>query len=143
MLVRTLSIASASPVPGFDGLAVKNATAIARGAGDRPILLTTIDVLAEMVSRFQEGTMTSDDVGLLLATHRGAAAVRAVAEGRPLGGVAVVQLDRVVRHAEVLGHDLRERRVVALAVRVRAHVLTQGDLPGRAAIDGDRTSDTS
>ena len=56
------------------------------------------------------------------AAHRaGAAAVGAHAE-RNLPGVAVDDLHLLHRNAQLVGHQLRERRLVPLPVRVRARV---------------------
>src|SRR5204863_8431237 len=52
--------------------------------------------------------------------RRRAAAVGAEAE-RGAVGVAVHDLDVLGRDAELLGHDLRERGLVALALRLAAH----------------------
>src|SRR5205085_9065893 len=57
-----------------------------------------------------------------------AAAVGAVAEGRA-GGVAVLDDDVVVGYAQRVGHDLREGRLQALAVRQRA--ASDDDLAGQ------------
>ena len=51
-------------------------------------------------------------------------------------GVAVQHLDVVGRDAQPVGHDLRPRRHVALAVRRRADL--QHHLPGRQALDRGR-----
>ena len=51
-----------------------------------------------------------------------AAAIGAVSERRAFGCVAVAQLDVVERNAQLVGDDLAERRLVALAVRVGACV---------------------
>src|SRR6266849_1208099 len=45
-----------------------------------------------------------------------AAAVRAVAEGRPLARIAMAKLDRIVWDAQGIRRYLRERGVVTLAV---------------------------
>ncbi len=62
-------------------------------------------------------------------THRQAsAAIGAVTHGRSFGGVAMSHLNRFVRNAERVRHDLGERRVMALAMRVRPHI--DGDAAG-------------
>src|SRR5438445_398424 len=64
--------------------------------------------------------------GLMLCPHpthgKRSAAICAVSEGRALRGVAVPHLDHVVWDSQGVGDDLRERRVVALAMRMGADV---------------------
>ena len=60
------------------------------------------------------------------ADRQAAGAVGAEPEARSLAGVAVVQLDHFIRHAQLVGHDLGEGRVVTLAVAVRPHVHVYG-----------------
>ena len=72
------------------------------------------------------------------ADGEAAAAIGAHAE-RDLGGVAVDDVDLGDRHAELVGDELREGRLVALAVAVRAG--EDGDAAGRMDADvGDLVS---
>lgn len=57
--------------PGFQSLAETQAGDIAREEGPRSLLLVPIGVLAESVVRIAEGSMSSAELGNLLARHRG------------------------------------------------------------------------
>jgi hypothetical protein len=57
--------------PRFESLAEVQAAKIARETGSRSILLITIPVFAEMISRVGEGTLLTADVDHILSHHRG------------------------------------------------------------------------
>ena len=62
------------------------------------------------------------DVNGHAADSQAAAAVRAVPERWTLGGVAVANLDRVVRHAQSVRRDLGKRGLVSLTMGMRPDV---------------------
>lgn len=57
--------------PGFDTLAERNANGIARESGSRSLLLVPLPVLAEAFVRVAEGTLTSKQLGEVLARSAG------------------------------------------------------------------------
>jgi helicase len=61
--------------PRFEALAEQQAGRIARETGSRAILLITVPVLAEIVSRVGEGRLSVDDVDRIMVERRGLLAV--------------------------------------------------------------------
>jgi hypothetical protein len=66
--------------PRFDALAEQQATKIARETGSRAILLMPVPVLAEIVSRVGEGTLSVDDVDRIMVERRGLLAIEDLPE---------------------------------------------------------------
>ena len=64
--------------PRFEALAELQAGRIAREKGSRSILLVTVPVLAEIVSRVGEGRLSVDDFDRLMVEGRGLLAVEEV-----------------------------------------------------------------
>jgi helicase len=57
--------------PGFESLAERSASDIARETGTRSILLVPIAVFAEAIVRIAEGELATQQLGNLLAHQRG------------------------------------------------------------------------
>ena len=95
------------------------------GTGDGELAVLELDVIERGFHQMGGDLLALGDHLVHRLDHRGAAdrqaatAVGAHAE-RDLGRVAVHHIHLVDRHAELVGNELRERRLVALAVAVRA-----------------------